>query len=471
MIFRRIYDASLAQASYLVGCGETRQAILFDPERDIDRYERAAAEEGVRIVAVAETHHHADFVSGMRAFAATRPVTLYVSGCGEPAAWTREGPFAAGASVRFLADRDEVAVGSLRFRVRHTPGHTREALSYEYLDAQGAPAALFSGDFLFAGDVGRPDLGRLTAGGMTVEESAEALRRSLAMLDDMPDGTLVLPGHGTGSACGKVICRIPQTTIGIERIINRPLRDREDGARFVEGLLRDQPDPPPYFHRVKAANERGPALHDRVPVPARMDGPAFLAAAGDPRAVVVDTREWSAWLDGHLPGSIFAMVDPYFGPTVANYVEEGDRVLVVCEPERVEDIARILYRVGIDTLDGWISPRDYGAIDEDAFEQHGFEEIGPREAARRLATGEWAPLDVRSKSEYRDGHVKGAHHVPFIQLPAHVGTLDHDRPLVVYCRGGNRSARACAYLRRHGFRVANMRAGFWPYAGRGYPTE
>jgi hydroxyacylglutathione hydrolase len=471
VIYRRIYDPALAQASYLVGCDETREAILFDPERDIDRYERAAAEEGVRIVAVAETHHHADFVSGMRAFAAMRPVTLYLSGMGEQASWVREGPFADGARVHALHDRDEFRIGSLRFRVRHTPGHTREALSFEFVGEQGFPIALFSGDFLFAGDVGRPDLGFLAAGGMTVEESAEALRRSLALLDDMPDGTLVLPGHGAGSACGKMICRLPETTVGIERIINRPLRDKADGQRFVEGLLRDQPDPPPYFHRVKAANERGPALHERLPLPPRLSGDAFLAAARDPRAVVVDTREWSAWLDGHVPGSIFAMVDPYFGPTVANYVEEGDRVLLVCEPERAEEIARILYRVGIDTLDGWISPRDYGAIDEDAFEQHGSEEIGPREAARRLATGEWAPVDVRSKAEFRSGHVKGAHHVPFIQLPAQVGTLDPAVPLVVYCRGGNRSARACAYLRRHGFRVANMRAGYWPYAGRGFPTE
>ena len=163
MIFRRIYDPALAQASYLVGCPETREAILFDPERDIDRYEREAAEEGVRIVAVAETHLHADFVSGMRAFGATRPVTLLVSGMGPAAPWTSEGPFHAGASVRFLRDGDEFTVGTLRFRARHTPGHTREALSFEFVGEQGFPLAFFSGDFLFAGDIGRPDLGFLAS--------------------------------------------------------------------------------------------------------------------------------------------------------------------------------------------------------------------------------------------------------------------------------------------------------------------
>ena len=467
MILRRIYDPALAQASYLVGCPETREAILFDPERDIDRYEREAQAHGVRIVAVAETHLHADFVSGMRAFGATRPVTLLVSGMGQAAPWTGEGPFHPGASVRFLRDGDAFGVGSLSFRVRHTPGHTREALSFEFVDAHGTPRALFSGDFLFAGDVGRPDLGFLASGGMSVEESAEALRRSLALLDDMPDATVVLPGHGSGSACGKVICRLPESTVGIERIINRPLRAKDDAVRFMEGLLRDRPDPPPYFGRVKAANERGPRLHDAVPAPPRLGPAEFVIASREPIRVVVDTREWTAWMDGHLPGSIFAMVDPYFGPTVANYLEAGDEVLLVAEPEQVDEAVRVLYRVGIDGFAGWIPPKDFAAIDEDEFEPAGCEEVTPREANRRILLGA-AVLDVRSKQEFAKGHIAGAVNVPFTQLAARVGELDPSRHVVAYCRSGNRSARACAYLRRRGFTVANLRGGYWPYAGRGF---
>ena len=468
MIYRRVYDRALAQASYLVGCPETREAILIDPERDIDRYEREAEEEGVRIVAVAETHHHADFVSGVRAFAATRPVQVLLSGMGEPAGWTARGPLHPGATLRFLSDGEEFMVGALRFRARHTPGHTREALSFEFIGEQGFPLALFSGDFLFAGDIGRPDLGFLASGGMSVQESAEALRRSLALLDDMPDATVVLPGHGAGSACGKMICRLPETTVGIERVINRPLRSKDDGARFVEGLLRDQPDAPPYFGRVKRANEHGPELHDRLPAPPRLDPAGFAAAARELHRVVVDTREWSAWVDGHLPGSIFAMLDQYFGPTVANYLESGDEVLLVVDPESVDEAVRVLYRVGIDRFAGWIPQRDFACIDEDEFEGAGCEEVGPREANRRIASGGWGVLDVRSKGEYAAGHVAGAVHVPFIQLPVRAGGLDAARPLVVYCRGGNRSARACAYLRRRGFTVANLRGGYWPYVGRGY---
>lgn len=468
MIYRRIYDRSLAQASYLVGCPETREAILFDPERDIDRYEREAEEEGVRIVAVAETHNHADFVSGTRAFAAKRPVTVMLSGIGEPPSWTANGPFHAGASIRLLYDCETFRIGSLTFRVRHTPGHTRESLSFEYLGEQGFPLALFSGDFLFAGDIGRPDLGFLAAGGMSVEESAEAMRQSLALLDDMPDATVVLPGHGAGSACGKMICRLPETTVGIERIINRPLRSRSDATQFVEGLLRDQPDAPPYFGRVKMANERGPELHDAVPAPPRMGPAAFAAAARELHRVVVDTREWGAWMDGHLAGSIFAMLDQYFGPTVANYLEADDEVLFVCESEDIDEAVRVLYRVGIDRFAGWITPRDFGAIDEDEFQVTGCEEISPREANRRIGAGASAVLDVRSRQEFRAGHVKGAVNIPFTQLPARVSELDPSRPLVVYCRAGNRSARACAYLCRHGFTVANLCGGYWPYAGRGH---
>jgi rhodanese-related sulfurtransferase len=172
-------------------------------------------------------------------------------------------------------------------------------------------------------------------------------------------------------------------------------------------------------------------------------------------------------MDEHLPGSIFAMLDPYFGPTVANYVEAGDEVLLVIEPDHVEEAVRVLYRVGIDRFAGWTTPREFGAIDESAFETAGCDEVSPREANRRIRAGATV-LDVRSKQEFAKGHIAGAVHIPFIQVAARVGELDASRPAVVYCRSGNRSARACAYLRRHGFAVANLRGGYWPYAGRGF---
>jgi hydroxyacylglutathione hydrolase len=162
------------------------------------------------------------------------------------------------------------------------------------------------------------------------------------------------------------------------------------------------------------------------------------------------------------------MLDQYFGPTVANYLEADDEVLFVADAEDIDEAVRVLYRVGIDRFAGWITPRDFEAIDEDEFERSGCEEVSPREANLRIVKGGAGVLDVRSRQEFRAGHVQGAVNIPFTQLPARVGEIDPSRSLVVYCGAGNRSARACAYLRRRGFTVANLRGGYWPYAGRGY---
>jgi len=471
MLLRRVYDDGLAQASYFVACPHSRQAILFDPARDIDRYLRDAEQAGLTIVAVAETHLHADFLSGMNAFAARHPVTAYVSGIGTLPAWVTRGPFHPEARIVTLRSGDEFRVGTLRFRARHTPGHTTESVSYEVLGEDGRAQLLVSGDFLFAGDVGRPDLGFLATGGLGVEEAAERLRQSLELLDDLPGETMVLPGHGAGSACGKVICRLPRTTLGIERLINQPLRSRADAAEFLRVLLRDQPDPPPYFGRVKRSNEVGAPILDDLPVPCEMTPEAFAEAAADPRRVVLDTRPWPRFLDKHLPGAIHAGMDPYFGPTVANYVEPDDEVLIVAPRAAVENIVRLLTRVGVDRIVGFIEPDRFECIAEEPCACDDVEEVGARIANRHVEGGAVQVVDVRSKQEFQSSHVAGAVHIPFVQLPARIRELDSERPVLVYCRSGNRSARAGAYLARHGFRVLNLRGGFWPYAGRGFAVE
>lgn len=471
MILRRVYDEALAQASYLVACPETREAILFDPERDIDRYEADAARAGMRIVAVAETHTHADFLSGMTSFVSTRPVTAYVSACGALPEWTTRGRVHPGARIVPVRAGDEFGVGTLRFRVRHTPGHTSESVTYEVLDEAGQPQLLISGDFLFAGDVGRPDLGFLATDGLSVDEAAERLRRSLELLDDLPEETTVLPGHGVGSACGKQICRLGRTTLGIERLINRPLRSRADASEFLRVLLRDQPDPPPYFGRVKRANEQGAPVIERLAEPREMPPEEFARAACDPRTLVVDTRPWSRFLDKHLPGSISAGLDPYFGPTVANYVEPEDEVLLVAPRGQVERIVRLLARVGVDRVLGYIEPDDFERVPDEPCACDDLEEVNAPAANRHVEGGEVQVVDVRSRQEYQAAHVTGALHIPFIQLPLRIAELDRARPVLVYCRSGNRSARAGAYLARQGFRVINLRGGFWPYAGRGYAVE
>jgi hydroxyacylglutathione hydrolase len=471
MILRRIYDDSLAQASYFVACPETKQAILFDPARDIDRYVADAARGGLTIAAVAETHLHADFLSGMNAFAAKHAVIAYVSGIGVLPTWVTQGPFHPQAKIVTLRAGDEFAIGTLRFRTRHTPGHTTESISYEVLGSDGRPQLLISGDFLFAGDVGRPDLGFLASGGLTVDEAAERLRQSLELLDDLPGETVVLPGHGAGSACGKLICRLPSTTLNIERVINRPLRSRTDAKEFMRHLLAGQPDPPPYFGRVKSTNERGADILEAPPQPGELSPQEFERCACLPQSVVVDTRAWSLFLDKHWPGAISAGLDPYFGPTVANYVEPDDDVLIVAESGNVDKVVRLLARVGVDKIGGFITPKGFDLVQDEPCCQDRIDEVSPCRAHEHVAAGKVQIVDVRSKQEFDAGHVSGATHIPFVQLPVRLKDLSKDSPVLVYCRSGNRSARAGAYLARHGFTVLNMRGGYWPYAGRGYQVE
>jgi hydroxyacylglutathione hydrolase len=473
MLLRRIYDEHLAQASYLVGCKATGDAIVIDPACDIDRYLAIASQAGVRIVAVAETHVHADFVSGICGFVTHHPVRAFVSAEGPEPAWMREASLAAGAEVVRLHAGDAFEVGELRFRVRHTPGHTRESLCFELDAGQRGTTLLFSGDFLFAGDVGRPDLGAFATEGMTLREAVDRLRESLSSLGDLSGETQVMPGHGSGSACGKSICNLPATTIGIERVINRALRTHADSGAFSEAVLSGSAEPPPYFARVKRINERGLRPLDRPPEIPALSPERFAACCQDPSFTVIDTRPWNDYLDTRLPYSISAPFERSFGPTVANYLEEDDRVVLIADAAKVGDIVRVLLRVGLpaDALEGFIEPRMVTALATGSFATTGVDEISPVRAHEMIERGEVTVVDVRTCAEFAAGHLPGALHIPYTHLRARASEIDPSRPVLCYCRSGNRSARAAAYIARAGMTAFNMRGGYWPYAGRGFAVE
>jgi len=473
MVLRRIFDAQLAQASYLVGCPATREAIVIDPTCDIDRYLALAEADGLRITAVAETHVHADFVSGACAFLTHHAVTVYGSAEGPQLAWMREARPAAGARLVLLRAGDAFRVGSLEFRVRHTPGHTRESLTFELAGSRGATRLLFSGDFLFAGDVGRPDLGAFATEGMTLREAVDRLRESLASLGDLPADTQVLPGHGAGSACGNSICNMPATTIGIERVINRALRSHADDGSFSRAVLDGATAPPPYFARVKRLNETGAVALREPPAVRELAPEAFARCCERPEFTVIDTRPWNDYLDARLPYSISAPFERAFGPTVANYLEADDRVVLIADRAKVPDIARVLLRVGIapDAIEGFIEPRAVSALATGSFATEGVDDISPVRVQEMVARGEATVVDVRTCAEFAAGHLPGALHIPYTHLRARIGEIGRDRPVVCYCRSGNRSARAAAFLARAGLHALNMRGGYWPYAGRGFAVE
>jgi hydroxyacylglutathione hydrolase len=269
MLLRQIFDPYLAQYAYLVGCQRTGVALLIDPLRDIAPYQALAKENGLRITAVAETHIHADFVSGGAEFAADPEVWLHVSAEGGPDwsyAWPGSRP-----NTHWLKDGDVFEVGKIRVRALHTPGHTPEHLSFLITDVGGGadePLALCTGDFVFVGDVGRPDLLESAAGESgAMEPAARALRKSLVQtLPPLPDFLQILPGHGAGSSCGKSLGAVPTTTLGYERRFNAPLKlALEDEGDFVRQILSGQPEPPLYFATMKRVNRDGVRVTGGVP--------------------------------------------------------------------------------------------------------------------------------------------------------------------------------------------------------------
>jgi len=259
MFFKRFYDTKLAQASYLIGCQQTGEALVVDPNRDVEQYVTAADAEGLRVTHVTETHIHADFVSGARELAARTGARLLLSDEGD-AEWKYA--YAAGAKARLLKDGDSFMVGNVRIEALHTPGHTPEHLSFLVTDmpAAAGPWGILTGDFVFVGDVGRPDLLERAAGvGGTMDAAARTLFRSLQRFKLQPDWLQIWPGHGAGSACGKGLSAIPHSTVGYERRFNWAF-GVNDEAEFGRMVLAGQPEPPKYFGIMKRLNREGPRL-------------------------------------------------------------------------------------------------------------------------------------------------------------------------------------------------------------------
>ncbi|MGH9465529.1 MAG: MBL fold metallo-hydrolase, partial [Thermoanaerobaculia bacterium] len=294
VLLRQLYDPALAQYAYLIGCQRTGEALVVDPERDVERYVAAAQAEGLRITGVAETHIHADFLSGARDLGAETGATVYLSGEGG-AEWSYVWPSAGAAAVRLLRDGDGFRVGKVQVQAVHTPGHTPEHLAYLVTDAgNGAaePMGLLSGDFVFVGDLGRPDLLESAAGEAgAMKPAARRLFATMRRLEPLADHLQIWPAHGAGSACGKALAAVPVSTLGYERRHNAALALVARGEdAFVAGILEGQPEPPPYFARMKRQNRDG--VPEKVPVRDLPElGPdAVVERARAPEVVVLDTR-------------------------------------------------------------------------------------------------------------------------------------------------------------------------------------
>ncbi|MFZ9880336.1 MAG: MBL fold metallo-hydrolase [Phycisphaerales bacterium] len=475
MFFRQIYDEKLAEAAYLIGCQKSGEAIVIDPERDIDRYEQVAAANGLRIVAVAETHIHADFLSGGREFA-EKGARIYVSDEGD-ADWKYQWLDKKSGGGRYdavlLKDGDTFKVGNIEFRAVHTPGHTPEHLCYMVTDRGGGanePMGVATGDYLFVGDLGRPDLLESAAGiAGKADPSAHRLYQTVKRTESWPDWLQVWPGHGAGSACGKALGAVPQTTVGYERRFNPALRAAESEQSFVDFILDGQPEPPLYFARMKRDNKMGPAVLGGLPKPREMSA-AEVARLDTKRTAVIDTRAWNNFRDGHLAGSLFAPLANSFNADAGSFVDEGEEIVLIVEPARVEEAVRDLVRIGLDKVVGWFDAARFAEIAAAGGRTIATPEIAAADARAYIDARQPFVLDVRRAAEFANGAIDGALNAAHTRLRSRLADLPRSRELLVHCQGGVRSARACALLERHGFTVTNMAGGYGAYARHAQPS-
>lgn len=458
MFMRQVYDTGLAQAAYIIGCQVTGEAIVIDPERDIDQYHRIAEENDLRITAVAETHIHADFVSGAREFAGDRDIVLYLSAKGGPDwtyNWVGDRP-----NTVFLEDGTTFAVGNIEFKAVHTPGHTPEHMSFLVTDRGGGatePIAIATGDFLFVGDVGRPDLLESAAGVKgAMEPSARKLADSLGTrLEELPEFLQILPGHGAGSACGKALGAVPTSTLGYERRFNGALSlARSKPESFVNDVLTGQPEPPLYFARMKRVNRDGIEITGGAPEAPHLDPESFLTETERPQTRVLDTRRSrAAFLAERLPQAINApMKGAEFTNAAGSVVTEDERVLLVLESDEDADIARrLLYRIGLDRIVGYVRfdelkaqvPNKLTTLAAERFQDFTPDKLGDNDVM----------LDVRRSDEFGSAHVEGAIHIPHTRIRTQLEKLDSGKRYYVYCRTGRRAAIAASFLATVGYDV------------------
>jgi hydroxyacylglutathione hydrolase len=470
MLVRQVFDPKLAQYAYLVGCPRTGEALVIDPERDVDRYFDLAARSKLRIVAAADTHIHADYVSGLREMA-EQGVRVYASKEGGPD-WQYEWLIGSSYDHRLLADGDTFTVGNIEFRASHTPGHTPEHLVYLVRDGgsgAGDFIAVASGDFVFVGDVGRPDLLE-TAAGMTgsMEPGARALFRSIRdNFRALPEFLQVWPAHGAGSACGKALGDIPISTVGYELRHNASIKAAAEEAGFVRFILSGQPEPPPYFARMKRVNKEGPRVLGTLPFPRPLGAEEVAEATGRREVVVLDTRSRKPYLAGHLRGAIHADLDYQFCTIAGSYVEDEATVVLVVPRERVEEAVRALVRIGYDHIDGYVTPEVLAAHAAAGGELTATETIDMQELEARRLRGGVRVLDVRGRAEFEGHHVPGATNIAHTRLRVRLDELPKDEPVLVHCNSGARSAAAVGLLERHGYQVTDVDDLVANYEARG----
>lgn len=458
MFLHRRFVPGLAAASFIVGDEKAKVAAVIDPLRDVEEYVNIAREHKLAITHILETHVHADFVSGaaeLKAALGGKPRIASSATAGPE--WT---PAYADIKAR---DGEEIILGSLKLKAMHTPGHTLEHLTWALYDmtrSSEEPWLLFTGDFIFVGSIGRPDL----LGEEAQKQLAHQLYDSVfGRASKMPDFAEIYPGHGAGSLCGKAIGSRDSSTLGYERRFNESLKHRPE-PQWIESVMKDMPAAPPYFQRMKRINVQGPPiLGPRQQWPGRKPlSPAQVNEASSRNDVLVlDTRAKEAFAAAHIPASINIPLDNNL-PTWAGWVLGYDKrlVLLASDPAELDAVITHLIRVGFDRIEGYLDG-GIGAWETAGLPTDSFDLIDAPALAQRLKhDSRPLVLDVRTDSEWEAGHIQGARHIHAGQIEQRLGEIPRDRPVAVICGSGHRASIAASLLKRHGYKdVSNVAGG------------
>lgn len=458
MLLRYFYDEKLAHASYVVGCQKTGEAVVVDPMRDITAYEELAKKEKLNFVGALETHIHADFVSGSRELNDRFGTKLYVSDEGD-ADWKYQN--LDGISHQLLKDGDQFNIGNLIFEVMHTPGHTPESISFLLTDKGGSadkPMGIFTGDFVFVGDVGRPDLLEKAAGIQgTSESGAIAMFKSIERFKALADYLQVWPAHGAGSACGKALGAVPSTTVGYEKAFNWAMQFNDEAA-FKKALLEGQPEPPYYFAVMKSVNKAGQKLIKDLPELKEITSAAAIEALLEEGKQVLDMRPADAYSKGHIQGTINIPFNNSFTNWAGWIVDYKKPLYLLLDTKVLDEAMTALRSVGIDEVYGFAEAE---SVMEQAENLASYENVSPTEANEMVEKGEAYVLDVRNQTEFDEGHIDNAEHIMVGTLKNRLDEVDTDKTIIVQCQAGARSAIAASVLKANGIdNLVNMSGGY-----------
>ncbi len=448
LFVERVFDESLAQTSYFVANIKTREAIVIDPKRDIDTYFRIAKEQNFRITKVTETHIHADFLSGARELAFATGAELLLSGETD-SNWAYEFPHLP------LKDGEKISLGNIILKVMHTPGHTPESLTFILTDlsVSDKPQKAFTGDFVFVGDVGRPDLLEKVAGQVgSQDKGAKDLYASLERFSKLPDEMEIWPGHGAGSFCGKSLSSVPQSTLKDEKERNKAFQFHNDEPGFVKYILEGQPEPPKYFAVMKQWNREPRSLLIEVPKRTALSKEEFLQAQRDGLAII-DTRKKEIVAKGFIAGSLHIEGNKSFSTFMGWLLDYHQQYILIADKDDIDELTRKLMRIGMDNMYGYVT--DIGSLGQ---KLEKFSVADSNEVLRAIGSSTQI-IDVRTPSEFNAGHVKGAGNIALASLEENLGQIKTDKPVIVHCKSGTRAAMAYSILRKNGFKDVKVYLG------------